>query len=453
MTENWPEHGPAEPVLQLTGFGVGFGERVVLGGVDLTVRGPGTTIVVGPSGSGKSTLLRTLSGALEANPNLRRWGEARYLGRPLDTAVAAPALVAQHARLLMATVVENIACALPERGSLSPLALRARCMALLERAGLGPHMPQPHARVVDLPLVVQRHIGIVRQLAAEPALLCIDEPTSGLTEADADRMLAFIERESVDHCLLVVLHNQRQAHRLGGHIALLAGGYVQEQGATQDFLTAPQSRAGQVFVRTGSCAVASPDCEAEALSPDIEPPPPLPAEARQAVSAACGPRGFLWLVPGQLAGTPRPGVVHELEHDLKALQRMGVTTLITLTEAPLEAAVLADFAIDNEWFPMPDMQPPTAEQAEALCRTIDTRLARGEVVAVHCHAGLGRTGTVLAAWLIWHGATALAALEQARRIEPRWVQAEAQVDFLQVFFDALRGEAARRASLAVETPH
>jgi len=52
---------------------------------------------------------------------------------------------------------------------------------------------------------------------------------------------------------------------------------------------------------------------------------------------------------------------------------------------------------------------------------------------VHCRAGLGRTGTVLAAHLIWEGKGSLSALEYVRRIEPRWVQSEAQVKFLEAF--------------------
>jgi atypical dual specificity phosphatase len=82
------------------------------------------------------------------------------------------------------------------------------------------------------------------------------------------------------------------------------------------------------------------------------------------------------------------------------------------------------------------MQPPSIEQALALCRSIDVDLASGEVVAVHCRAGLGRTGTVLAAYRLWRGRgalSALQALEDVRRIEPGWVQSVSQVKFLEEF--------------------
>ncbi|MDD4958907.1 MAG: hypothetical protein PHS51_06125, partial [Gallionella sp.] len=55
-----------------------------------------------------------------------------------------------------------------------------------------------------------------------------------------------------------------------------------------------------------------------------------------------------------------------------------------------------------------------------------------------CLAGMGRTGTILAAYLIWEGQSALDALETARSIEPRWVQSQAQVSFLTAFELALQ---------------
>jgi atypical dual specificity phosphatase len=60
-----------------------------------------------------------------------------------------------------------------------------------------------------------------------------------------------------------------------------------------------------------------------------------------------------------------------------------------------------------------------------------TRLIQeGDVLAVHCRAGLGRTGTVVAGWLIHEGLTAEAALDRLRRIDPGYVQSSQQEAFL-----------------------
>jgi atypical dual specificity phosphatase len=56
-----------------------------------------------------------------------------------------------------------------------------------------------------------------------------------------------------------------------------------------------------------------------------------------------------------------------------------------------------------------------------------------ERVVVHCHAGLGRTGTVLAALLVWEGAEARTAIAHVRSVNPRFIQSEAQLAFIRRF--------------------
>lgn len=428
-------------VLSLQGFGVAFGEKVVLGSVDLQVPERQITVLLGPSGTGKSTLLRTIAGFNDANPNLRTWGEALYEGRPIQEGEA-PALVSQSARLMMSSVLENIVHDLPERRSLTPQQQRELALRLLEEAGLHELLAAIDEPAIHLTLAQQRHLAIMRLAATGTRLLCMDEPTTGLNDEEAERLLDYIAAESARRAMLVVLHNQAHARYLGGHVALLAGGVVQELAVSGEFFSAPQSDAAKSFVRTGSCSVPAPDAAPEALDPEAPPPAPLPAAAKEYVSDSFGPRGFLWLKKGQLAGTPRPGVFYDIDYDLKALQRVGVNCLVSLTERAPEVEIMKQHGIDNIWSPIPDMAAPSITQAASICKQIEQRLQRNEVLAVHCRAGLGRTGTLLAAYLIWEGAEALSALETVRRVEPRWVQSEEQVAFLEKFASAL----AERAS-------
>ncbi|GAA5525485.1 vitamin B12 import ATP-binding protein BtuD [Microbulbifer aestuariivivens] len=419
-------------LLSLKHFGVAFGDKTVLSDISLEIADRGITVLLGPSGTGKSTLLRTLAGFNDANPRLGTWGSARYLGQPLGED-SRPALTMQNARLMMASILDNLIAELPERSTLSLQQQRELACRLLEGAGLGELVSRIHEPVIQLDLAQQRHLAILRLVAPGPRLLLLDEPTTGLDEHAAELLLHYIAAEGRRRAIFIALHNQAQARRLGGKSILIAGGVIQEAGDTHTVLGRPTSAAAKSFVRTGSCSVASPGAPPETLAPDSLPPAPVPIEKARYVSDSFGPRGFLWLIKGKLAGTPRPGIVQDIAYDLKALNRVGVTTLITLTKTPPETESMAEFGIRNIWAPIPDMQAPPIPLAIELCEKIDALCAGDDVVAVHCKAGLGRTGTILAAYRIWQGHSALEALENVRHIEPRWVQSECQVDFLEKF--------------------
>lgn len=428
------------PVLQLTGFGVAYGPRVVLRDVTFTVPPLGCTVLLGPSGTGKSTLLRTLAGYNSARADLRTWGEALYAGAAC-TPRHQPALVMQNSKLLVSNVLENLVSELPARSALTQRGQIDVVAQLLDECGQSHLLDVLFEKVVERSVADQRAIAILRQAMAAPELLMVDEPTAGLPQAQADLLLDLMARLAGRRALLVVLHHLQQARTLGRQVVLLADGVVQEAQPCDAFFERPASALGRLFVLTGSCPEAAHHAEEEdagtmpSVHPEGQDDPPRPAKPT-AVSAACGPRGFLWLLPGQLAGTPWPGVVHGAGYDLDALRTVGVTRLVSLTEEPFDAGLAAPFGIACRACPMPDMHPPTLEQGMALCGSIDRDLAAGEVVAVHCHAGLGRTGTVLAAYWLWLGRgqrSALQALEDVRRIEPGWVQSQAQVDFLEEF--------------------
>ena len=109
-----------------------------------------------------------------------------------------------------------------------------------------------------------------------------------------------------------------------------------------------------------------------------------------------------------------------------------------MEEQRVEPQSLRDAGIDPIHFPIVDMQVPELGPAMAMCRKVTRLTASGECVAYHCKAGLGRTGTMLAAQLIAEGVDATDALETVRRIEPRYVQSEVQERFLTQFEQHLR---------------
>ena len=440
--------------LTLAGFGVAFGARVVLADLDFSLPRGGITALLGPSGSGKSALVRTLAGLHEGHPRFSRWGGVAYDGRPLGEGPW-PGLVQQGARLMGSTVLDALAGPVRESLRLSPLELREWCASLVRRMGVPELAQSLDGMVLDLPPLLQRAVASLREAACEPPLLMVDEPTSNLPDYDAYVLLELLREVARASTLLVVLHNQRHAARLADHMLLLAGGRIQEARAMEDFLAAPQSEAGAQFVRTGSCSVPAPDADPASLAEGVAPPPPLlhvPDDVLRAMAEAKAapepepigmvppaaqpvnaPLGFAWLEPGRIAGAPLPGAVNDIHHDLMALKRMGITMLITLTERDLPGDVLRQHGLANLHLPVYDHEVPTLAQIQMLLKRMEGLVQRGEVLAVHCLAGRGRTGVILAAWWVRAGLTAQEALRRVRLIDPRYVQNAGQEEFLQSY--------------------
>lgn len=137
------------------------------------------------------------------------------------------------------------------------------------------------------------------------------------------------------------------------------------------------------------------------------------------------------MVPGVLAGCPAPGNVASLDYDLDLLVRVGVTRLITLTESDLDGLALERHGLINTHLPIIDREAPSLHQMHMLQVHMQRYIEAGEVLAVHCKAGLGRTGVVLTAWLIREGGLcAQAAIDRIRQLNPRFIQSASQESFL-----------------------
>lgn len=459
----------AEPVLETEGLGVAFGPRVVLADINLTIAGPGITVLMGPGGTGKSTLLHRLA-KLPASNRMRQWGTVRYLGQPLDQVRTRPALVHQQARDLGVRLIEGLSASLRESfPDTTSGELRQIAMDRLDAYGLTGLKAWLDTTVADLSPVDIRQASLLRAAFSGAPLMLIDEPTSGLGEDEADRVLALIEQLGREHACLVTLHNQRHARRIARWAVLMAGGRIQAAAAAAEFFANPDGHPVLAqFLRTGSCSVPAPDSGPEQLAEDVPPPPPLPqapvaaaiepsvaidstaapaapeaappeqllptsstiAPRADAPGANRGPQGFHWLIPGRLAGCPMPGVVVPLSHDLALLRRMGVTMLINLTERNVSPRALQEYDLKSYGLRIEDRQAPPLMWAKLLLTKMETFMSNGEVLAVHCLAGLGRTGTILCAWLIREGLTADEALRRLRRIDPGFVQSKEQEDLL-----------------------
>ncbi|BDG06524.1 cyclin-dependent kinase inhibitor 3 family protein [Anaeromyxobacter oryzae] len=157
---------------------------------------------------------------------------------------------------------------------------------------------------------------------------------------------------------------------------------------------------------------------------------------------------------GRLGFCPAPGrwradVTLErgrlLDDDLASLRAFGTTTLVVLLEeeemARIGLAGLLEQArragLEALWFPIPDGAAPSDLEATArLVERIVDRLASGGSVVVHCHGGIGRSGTIAACCLVASGAEPGTALGIVRNARPLAATAPGQEDFVHAFASA-----------------
>ncbi len=118
------------------------------------------------------------------------------------------------------------------------------------------------------------------------------------------------------------------------------------------------------------------------------------------------PQGFSWVEKPLLAALARPTSLE----DMLWLRAQGIEVLVSLTEDRPRRDWTEEASLLVFHEPLEDMEAPSQEQLERAVSAIVKATARNMGVAVHCGAGLGRTGVVLAGYLIVKGASAQSAI-------------------------------------------
>jgi atypical dual specificity phosphatase len=156
-----------------------------------------------------------------------------------------------------------------------------------------------------------------------------------------------------------------------------------------------------------------------------------------------GPPGLVWwVIPGVLGGMPMPFVHFERrmnhgsplaawEDDLPVLHAAGVRAVVCLLNIPGDEKVYESAGFSFLCLPIPDGGAPMAQQASDFVDFVRRNVTEQRPVAVHCEAGLGRTGTMLAVYLIAEGADAISAIRRIRKVEPAAVETNRQIRFLE----------------------
>jgi branched-chain amino acid transport system ATP-binding protein len=247
--------GGASPILRTEGLTERFGGLTALNGVTVEVQRGEIRAVIGPNGAGKSTFFNCLTGVLRPTAG-------RIILNGEDIAGLPPHRISQKgiARsyqitniLPNATTLENVRLAAQSRRhgwslfshyrSFTDILDRAH--AALAAVGLADKVDELAA---NLSHGEQRNLEIGIALATEPQLLCLDEPTAGMSAAETHETMELVRRISKDLTIMIVEHDMQVVMELAHRITVLHYGEVLAEGTPAEIQRNP--RVLEVYLKT-----------------------------------------------------------------------------------------------------------------------------------------------------------------------------------------------------------
>ena len=200
----------------------------VLHGVDFDLRRGEVHALVGENGAGKSTLMKVLCGVhAEYDGRIFLDGRPRRFGSPRDAEGAGVAIIHQELSLVPdMTVAENIfmgAEPTTRLGTVDHRRMRRDAERLLaERLGLHIDVGRP---IGELPIAVQQLAEVAKALSRDASILIMDEPTSALADAEAERLFGIIAQlKTVGVGVVYISHKMEEIYRLADRITVLRDG-------------------------------------------------------------------------------------------------------------------------------------------------------------------------------------------------------------------------------------
>ncbi len=243
------------PILRAEGLTVRFGGLTALNNVCITVQTGEIRAIIGPNGAGKSTFFNCVTGMIRPTAG-------RIIFEGEDIAGLPPHRISKKAIarsyqitniLPGATVLENVRIATQSRRHSWSLLRHYhsytdvidRAHAILDAVGLRADEDEMAA---NLSHGAQRNLDIGIALATEPKLLCLDEPTAGMSVTETHATVELVRRIAQDLTILIVEHDMEVVMGLARIITVLHYGEVLAEGTPADIQANP--RVQEVYLKT-----------------------------------------------------------------------------------------------------------------------------------------------------------------------------------------------------------
>jgi branched-chain amino acid transport system ATP-binding protein len=237
-------------VLRIEHLRRAFGSLIVTNDVNLTVAEGERHVVIGPNGAGKTSLINQIGGQLAPSAGSIRLRDQEITGlKPERISRLGIARTFQRNNLFQnLTSLENLQLAVQvKRGR--PLdffsrarrqdAIIAQAQALLGRV----HLDGIATRLVrNLSYGEQRQLEIAVALAGDPVLLLLDEPTSGMSPRETERMIELIAALPRSIAVLMIEHDMKVVFSLADRITVLNYGEIMATGTVAEIQANPRVR-------------------------------------------------------------------------------------------------------------------------------------------------------------------------------------------------------------------
>ena len=242
-------------ILRTQELTVRFGGLAALSNVNFEVQRGEIRAIIGPNGAGKSTFFNCLTGVLRPLSGRILFKQEDVTGLPPDRiSQKGIARSYQITNILPgATAFENVRIAAQSRRHSWSLLTHHRAFGdILEKAAGALEAVGLQGKADEIAANLshgeQRNLEIAIALATEPQLLCLDEPTAGMSAAETHETMALVRRIAKDLTILIVEHDMQVVMELAQRITVLHYGEVLAEGTPEEIQQNP--RVLEVYLKT-----------------------------------------------------------------------------------------------------------------------------------------------------------------------------------------------------------